>query len=271
MVHLIKGCLTAVLLYGFVLLAVYIFQRKLIYFPSKSTPSLNAFSAVYAEVYTKTLDGLQLLHWYARKGRPVIVVFHGNAGSIEDRGYKFKFLVDQGYSVLLVGYRGYGSNPGHPTEKDFIADSALVVDWFLEKEQFSTEDMVFFGESLGSGVAIALAVRYKVKGLIFEGAPSSVMEVGQGVYPFLPVRWLMKDTWNSKSRIRNIKDIPKLFIHARQDSIVPFHLGQKLFDTALEPKKSLWLNRAGHMDNLELVQQEVLDFLVLRRVEYESY
>lgn len=261
MVHLIKGCIFAIVLYGLIVLTVYIFQRKFIYFPSKALPSLNALSTVYAQAYTKTSDGLQLLHWYARKGRSVVVVFHGNAGNIEDRGYRFKFLVDQGYSVLLVGYRGYGSNSGYPTEKHLIADSALVVDWLLKEKRFSEKDMVFFGESLGSGVAISLAARYKVGGLIFEGAPSSVMEVGQRIYPFLPIRWLMKDTWNSKSRIKNVKDIPKLFIHARQDPIVPFYLGQRLFHEALEPKKPLWLNRAGHVDNLELVQQEVLDFL----------
>jgi len=256
-----KGCLIAVLLYGLIVLAVYFFQRKLIYFPSKTRPSLGVLSSVYSQVYTKTADEIQLLHWYARQGRPVIVVFQGNAGSIEDRGYKFRFLADQGYSVLLVGYRGYGSSSGRPTEQNLIADSALVVDWLLQKEQLSTKDIVFFGESLGSGVAISLAVRYKVKGLIFEGAPSSVMEVAQGAYPFLPVRWLMKDTWNSGFRIKNIKDTPKLFIHAKQDSIVPFHLGRKLFNEALEPKKPLWLNRTGHVDNLDLVYKEVLDFL----------
>jgi len=261
MFHIIKGCLIAFSLYGLIVLAMYVFQRRFIYFPSKPRPSLSALSSVYSEVYTKTADDIQLLHWYARKKAPLIVVFQGNAGSIEDRGYKFKFLADQGYSLLLVGYRGYGSNSGNPTEKDLIEDSFLVMEWLLQTEQWSVRDIVFFGESLGSGVAIPLAVRYKIKGLIFEGAPSSAMEVAQEVYPFLPVRWIMKDTWNSRSRIKGIKDAPKLFIHAKQDSVVPFHLGHRLFNEALEPKKSLWLNRAGHVDNLELVHKEVLEFL----------
>ena len=261
MVYLVKGVLTAVLMYGLVVLAVYVLQRRLIYFPLKSAPMLGALSSVYTQIYTQTSDGIRLLHWYARKEPPVVVVFHGNAGSIEGRGYKFKFLVDQGYSVLLAGYRGYGSNSGFPTEKDFIADSFLLVDWLLKEEGLSAQDIVFFGESLGSGPAIALAVQYKVKSLIFEGAPSSVMDIAQKAYPFLPVRWLLKDSWDSQSRIKNIKDTPKLFIHAKQDSVVPFHWGQKLFNSALEPKRSLWLDRAGHIDNLDLVQKEVLNFL----------
>ena len=261
MVYLVKGVLTVVLCYGFVVLAVYALQRKLIYFPSKSAPVLGNLSSVYTQVYTQTSDGIQLLHWYARKGDPVIVVFHGNAGNIEDRGSKFKFLADQGYSVLLAGYRGYGSNSGSPAEQDFIADSALLIDWLLKKEGLSAQDIVFFGESLGSGSAIALAVQYKVKSLIFEGAPSSVLDMAQEAYPFLPVRWMLKDSWDSNSRIKNIKDTPKLFIHAKQDSVVPFRWGQKLFNSALEPKRYLWLDRAGHVDNLDLVQKEVLSFL----------
>lgn len=248
--------------YGLAVLAGCVLQRKLIYFPSKSVPVLGALSSVYTQVYTQTSDRIRLLHWYARKGRPVVVVFHGNAGNIEDRGHKFKFLADQGYSVLLAGYRGYGSNSGSPTEKDLIADSALLVDWLLKKEGLAVQDIVFFGESLGSGLAIALALQYKVKSLIFEGAPSSVRDIAQETYPFLPVRWVLKDSWDSNSRIKNIKDTPKLFIHAKQDSVVSFRWGQKLFNSALEPKKSLWLDRAGHVDNLDLVQKEVLSFLM---------
>ena len=261
MAHLIRICLMIAVLYCVLVWVAYIFQRKLMYFPLKSKLSIDAVNGIYSQVYTKTLDEIQLLHWYAQKDSSVIVVFHGNAGNIEGRGHKFKFLVDQGYSVLLVGYRGYGPNPGKPTEKDLIADSALAVDWLLEQKRFSPKDIVFFGESLGSGVAIALALQYNVKGLIFEGAPSSAIEIGQEVYPFLPVKRILKDTWDSQSRIQVLEGIPKLFIHARKDSVVPFHLGQRLFDKAPEPKKSLWLNRKGHMDNLELVQQEVLDFL----------
>ena len=242
---------------------VYVFQRKLIYFPFKARPSLEILEGVYKEVYTQTKDQLSLTHWYAKKGRPYVVVFHGNGGNIEGRGYRFKFLVDQGYSVLLASYRGYGGNLGQPTERDLISDSALVLEWLFKEEGISAEEVVLFGESLGSGVAIALAMQYPVKALIFDGAYSSAAEVGQSAYPFLPVRWLLKDTWDSESRISKVKS-PLLFVHSKKDSIVPFRFAHKLFQAANEPKKHIWLeDSGGHNDNLEIesVRKSIIDFL----------
>ena len=251
-----------ILFYIALLGIMYVFQRKLIYFPSKVRPSLGNFSDVYTEIQTQTEDQLKLTHWYAKQGRPYIVVLHGNAGNIEDRAYKFKFLVNQGYSVLLVSYRGYGANPGQPTESNLIADSALVLEWLFKQEGALPEETVFFGESLGSGVAIALANQYPVKGLIVDGAYSSMAEVGQSNFPFLPVRWLLKDTWDSQSRIQKIQS-PILFIHSKKDSIVPFRFGQSLFQAANEPKKYIWLEHSGHNDTLETesVRKSIFDFL----------
>ena len=241
---------------------MYVFQRKFIYFPSKVRPTLGGFSEIYTEIQTQTKDQLMLTHWYAKQGRPYIVVLHGNAGNITNRAYRFQFLIDKGYSVLLVSYRGYGANPGQPTESDLISDSSLVLEWLLKQEGISSKDVVLFGESLGSGVAIALAAQYPVKGLIFDGAHSSIAEVGQSAYPFIPVRWLLKDKWNSLSRIQKVK-APTLFIHSKKDSIVPFRYAQKLFQAANEPKKHIWLEHSGHNDNLEVesVRKSIFDFL----------
>ena len=241
---------------------MYIFQRRFLYFPLKTRPSLGILSGIYTEIQTHTKDQLTLTHWYAKKQRPYIVVFHGNAGNIEGRAYRFKFLVDQGYSVLLVSYRGYGDNPGQPTEEDLISDSALALEWLLKHEGISSKEVVLFGESLGSGVAIALATQYPVKGLIFDGAYSSIAEVGQSAYLFLPVRWLLKDKWDSLARIQKVKS-PTLFIHSKKDSVVPFRLAQKLFQAAKEPKRHIWLEHSDHNDNLETesVRKSIFDFL----------
>lgn len=240
----------------------YVFQRKLLYFPLKLRPSLEGLNGIYTEVHTQTKDQLSLTHWYAKRGQPYVVVFHGNGGNIEGRGYRFQFLVDHGYSVLLASYRGYGGNAGQPTEKDLISDSALVLEWLLKEEGISSKEIVLFGESLGSGVAIALATQYSVKALIFDGAFSSASEVGQSAYPFFLVRWLMKDTWDSESRIPKVKS-PLLFIHSKKDSIVPFHFGHKLFQAANEPKKHIWLEDSGHNENIEKesVRKSIIDFL----------
>ena len=241
---------------------MYVFQRKLIYLPAKIPPSLEHFKGIYTEAQTQTRDKLTLTHWYAKRRAPYILVFSGNAGNIEGRAYKFKFLADQGYSVLLVGYRGYGGNPGRPVESDLIADSALVVEWLIKEEKVSPKEMVFLGESLGSGVAVALAARYPAGGVIFDGAYSSVTDVGQSVYPFIPVRWLLKDTWDSLSRIQKVRS-PVFFIHSKQDSVLPFRFAQKLFQAANSPKKHLWLEHSDHNDNLatEAVRKSIFDFI----------
>ena len=241
---------------------MYILQRKLLYLPSKVRPDLGVWKGIWKEVQIETKDKLQLLHWYSKKGPTYILIFHGNAGNIEDRAYKFQFLVDEGYSVLLVSYRGYGDNPGKPKELDMISDSTLALEWLLAKEKIATKDIVLLGESLGSGVAIALAAQYPVKGLIFDGAYSSITEVAQSVYPYIPVSWLLKDKWDSESRIQKVHS-PSFFIHSKKDSVLPFRLAKKLFQAAKEPKQHLWLEQSNHNDNLnsDSVKKSILDFL----------
>lgn len=241
---------------------MYFFQRKLIYFPSKARPSIESFSETYQEVQTQTKDNLTLTHWLAKKGYPYIVIFHGNAGNIEDRTHKFSFLINKGFSVLLAGYRGYGDNPGQPTEQDFISDSALILEWLFKQEKISPKEVFLLGESLGSGVAVALAAQYPVKGLILDGAFSSITDVGQAAYPFVPVRRLLKDTWDSEFRIPEVQ-APILFIHSKQDPVVPIRFAQKLFQAANQPKKHIWLEYSGHNNNLETesVQKSIFYFL----------
>lgn len=241
---------------------LYILQRQFIYAPSKEQPVLGGFSDIYTEVQTSTRDGLALTHWHSRQKKPYIVVFHGNAGNIEDRAYVFQFLAEQKYSLLLVSYRGYGSNSGKPSEKYLIDDSALVLEWLLKTEKITPHDLILFGESMGSGVAAALAVQYPVKALIFDGAPSSIEDIAKIHYSFVPVSLLLKDTWDSKKRIQKVK-APILFIHSKKDSVVPFHLGKKLFSLANEPKKHIWLEEGDHNSNLEKesVQKSIVDFI----------
>ncbi len=241
---------------------MYIFQRKWIYFPSKTPPSLKSFKGIYTEVQSQTSDKLTLTHWFAKQQAPYIMIFHGNAGNIENRAYKFQFLVDQGYSVFLVSYRGYGGNPGHPTESDLIADSAQALEQLIQQEKISFKNVFLLGESLGSGVATALATQYPVGGVIFDGAYSSIADVGQSSHPFLPVRWLIKDSWDSLSRIQKIKS-PTLFIHSKRDPILPFRFAQKLFQATNKPKQYVWLEKSGHNDNLssESVRKSIFNFL----------
>ena len=146
-----------VLCYLVFLALLYVFQRRLLYFPSKSRPSLESFKDIYKEIQTQTKEGFSLTHWYSKRGSPYIIVFHGNAGNIEDRASIYKFLADQKYSVLLASYRGYGTNSGTPTEKHLVEDSSFVLEWLLKEENILSKEIILFGESLGSGVAVAFS------------------------------------------------------------------------------------------------------------------
>ena len=251
-----------IICYAVYLSALYLLQRKLMYHPLKSRPNLEGFKEIYTEIETQTKEGLRLTHWFAKQGPPYIIVFHGNTGHIEERAYKFQFLVDQGYSVLLASYRGYGLNPGQPSEKHLIEDSVLVLEQILQKESIRSEEVILIGESLGTGTAIAVAEKYPVKALIFDSAFSSAADVAQFVYPFVPVRLLLKDSWDSLSRIQKVK-APLLFIHSKEDSTTAFRFGEKLFLAANEPKQHIWLDDSDHNSNLEKesVKQSVIDFI----------
>ena len=250
-----------------VFIFLYFYQRKLIYHPLTSTPQLHSsLSQYYTTLQTKTQEGMFLTHWHYQspdKKKPWIVIFHGNAGHIESRGYKYQFFAQAEYSILLASYRGYGGNPGKPSETAIIQDSQLLLKELMEKEKLSPQDIILYGESLGSCVAVAMAVEYPVQKMILEGAPSSVLDIGQHVFPFLPVSWILKDTWNSTARIQKIHKMPLLFIHGKQDRTVPFRFGQKLYQQAPPPKTKIWMKNREHNDLLEdsSTQQTILQFL----------
>ena len=247
--------------------ALYVFQRNLLYLPSTSVPVV-ARSAVpeMRPVTLHTSDGLDLLSWYheAAQGQPTLVYFCGNAGNIGDRGTKVRPYLDSGFGVLLVGYRGYGGNPGSPTEEGLYADGRAALD-FLDSEGVSTARTVLYGESLGSGVAVQMAVEKSAQtpfaALVLEAPFTSVTEVAASHYPFMPVRWLVKDHFDSAAKILDIRT-PLFIVHGQRDRTVPTRFGRALFEAAAEPKESRWINGAGHNDVYDFGGAEaVLDFL----------
>ena len=252
-------------------------QTSPAYWPNKSTPSLtDEFEPYYNPIKIKTADKLELTHWYARKKLPVILVFHSNAGNLQQRWsfnfnkrpriFKYNFLLQAGYSVLIASYRGYGNNPGSPTEQHLIKDAEIILQWLMKNENISSKDIILFGESLGSAVSIALAEKYQVKGLILEGAPSSFVDVGKNLFPFVSktrIKKILKEnTWNSKERIQKVYS-PILFLHRTKDYMVSLKLGKKLFESANDPKKLFILKGKGHINTLKHIhaQEAVLKFI----------
>ena len=239
--------------YALLLGGCYALQRSLMYFPAAEVPSPAAAGVPEMAVAAlHTEDGLALISWYAAAGSaeaPTIVYFHGNAGNIADRGFKVRPFLDAGLGVLLVGYRGYGGNPGSPSEEGLFADGRAALD-FLAGQGVPADKIVVFGESLGSGVAVGMASERRLGAVILEAPFTSAADAGQRAYPFLPVRLLIRDRFDSLSRIGSI-GAPLLIVHGERDRVVPADHGRRLLAAAAEPKEGVFLPDAGHNDAFE--------------------
>lgn len=255
------------LLIGYLILLglMFVLQRSLLYPGSRERPNLVRDGAAgYREVVTQTEDGLSLTHWYREAAETdglLVVAFQGNGGHIGHRVDKLRSLVQAGHGLFLVGYRGYSGNPGKPSEEGLTADARSVLAW-LGGEGIGPERIVLYGESLGSAVAIKVASESKVAGLVLEAPPSSIADVAQAHYWYLPARWLLLDKWDSQARI-GAAAAPILIFHGDRDRVVPERFGRKLFAAAPEPKKSLWVEDASHNDlwNFPEVRGAILEFL----------
>jgi hypothetical protein len=241
----------AVVCYLAVLAGLYIFQRNLLYGPDQSRPQLGALAQLGTrEVTITTADGLSLLAWYLppREGRPVIAYFHGNGGNIGYRAERLRRFGDAGFGVLMPEYRGYGGNPGSPSEAGIFADAAAALA-FLKDDGIVGDRVTLYGESLGSGVAVHLAAETPVRAVVLESPYTSVAEVAQYHYPYIPARLLIWDRFDSLSEIGRIH-APLLVLSGGRDRIVPAAFSRQLFDAAPEPKQMFFAPDAGHV-NLE--------------------
>ena len=227
--------------------SVYLFQRKLQYFPNADPvplPQGQAYRGLQ-EVELETEDGNRLLSWYWPGEKPLtLVYFSGNGGNRVDRLEWARDFHRLGYGLFLLEYRGYGGNPGTPTETNLYRDAQAALDWLAREPG---RKLVYLGESLGSGVAVEMATRAAPAGLIIQSGFSSAADVGQHRYPLLPVDLLMKDPFDSLPKIKSLS-CPLLAIHGDLDRTVPLSLGRALFEAAPEPKEWLLVPGAAHND-----------------------
>lgn len=229
------------------LLALLIFQRSLMYFPNPRRLD-PADAGLRADVVELTAaDGVRLLAWYvpAQSGKPLVIYFQGNAGGLDLRADRFRKLTDDGTGLLALNYRGYGGSGGRPSEKGLIADANAAYDFAAK--QVAPSRIVAFGESLGTGVAVALASQREVGGVILDAPFTSTADVGAAAYWFAPVRLFMFDQFHSDRRIRKVH-APLLVLHGEQDRVVPIRFGEKLFALANEPKRMQRFPLGGHVN-----------------------
>jgi len=261
-VRLVKAVLVA---YFVALAILFVLQRQLLFPAGKEPPSLEraGLAGLMEPVKFTTADGLTLLAWYRRPphdAAPLILLFHGNAGTVENRAVKARTYIDAGFGLLLVEYRGYGGNPGSPNEAGLYADGRAALA-FAAAQGIAPGHIVLYAESLGTGVAVQMATEQRVAALVLEAPYTSIADVAQSAFPLFPVQWLVRDRFDSVKKIAHI-GVPLFAIHGERDQTIPVQFGKALFAAASEPKEAKWLPGAGHNDIARFgADAAVLDFL----------
>ncbi len=235
-------------IYFLILISTYIFQRDLLYHPGENNYFGDSLTVKIEKIKIKTQDNIELLSWYHNKNLndyKTILFLHGNAGSLENRIHKINHFKDMNVNFLLVAWRGFSGNKGKPTEKGLYEDARSAVEW-LQSKGVEESNIIIYGESLGTGVATEIAQNKNFAGVILESPFTSMIDAGKNKYPYLPVKFLLKDKYESNKKIKNIKR-PILIMHGKVDNIVPFEMGKKMYELANQPKYSYFSEYDDHM------------------------
>lgn len=231
-------------------------ERTAVFFPGKVISTTPAHAGLsYEDLYIKTSDGIKINAWLVKAGNaPTIIFAHGNAGTMSERVMKVKFFHDLGLNVLIFDYRGYGKSQGHPTEEGVYQDAQAVYDYLQTRTDIDRSRIIAYGASLGGVVAIDLASKRKLAGLVVESSITSAHDMARRLYPSLP-SWMMSVKFDSLSKVGKIT-VPKLFLYSRQDEVVPFSMGHKLYEVAANPKSFIEIS-GGHNDGVFITDPSV--------------
>lgn len=226
--------------YLILVLLMYAMQSSLVYHPqSKLWATPSSVGLQYEDVTFETEDNISLHGWFVAAGdsaNPTVLYFHGNAGNISGRMETIQLLNDLGLNVFIFDYRGYGQSEGSPSEEGTYRDAIAAWDYLQSERGIPGTNIVIMGRSLGGSVASWLAARKSPAASIIESSFTSAADLAADLYPWLPVRWMIKYDYNT---LRNVKQIesPVFMAHSPDDQVVPFHHSQKLFEAVNQPKK----------------------------------
>ena len=245
---------------------IYFFQPKLIFFPHneiEATPAL--ISLQYEDIALTTIDGEVLSAWWIPhpEARATILFLHGNAGNISHRLDSINIFHQLGMSVLIIDYRGYGKSTGKPSEQGTYIDAETGWNYLINEKNIQSNDIIIFGRSLGGAVATWLAEKHPPSGLIVESSFTSVADVGKHYYPYLPTSLLARIKYSSIDRIAKIKT-PTLFIHSKNDEVIPYTYSKQLFNEALKETttaKSFLDITGSHNNGFLLTGKQYIDGL----------
>ncbi len=234
-------------IYILLMTTMYALQRSLQYHPNGREFSPSELGLVaFERKHLETPDGERLLAWYkpAPIGKPTILFLHGNGGGLSSRTQRFSYYAAQNFGVLALSYRGYEGSSGSVSEAGLVTDAVTAYQW-LKAQGVSESKIALVGESLGTGVAVQLAAAQPVFAIALEAPYANAVDLASAAYWYFPVRWLMKDQFQSSQFIARVS-APILIQHGTQDTLIPVTQGRRLFELANEPKQFIAVDGAGH-------------------------
>lgn len=248
---MLKFIVIIVVSYGLLIAVVYFMQARMLYLPNMPGRALTMtpidVGMDYHDVSIETADGVTLHGWFIEgRSSQVLLFFHGNAGNISHRLASIRQFQNLGLSVLIIDYRGYGQSGGRTTETGINLDADAAWRYLTEDRGIPASDIVIFGRSLGASAASRLAAQHQPLALILESSFTSIPDIAQELYPWLPARWLSRFSHATRDYVRDVR-CPVLVAHSRDDEIIPFHHGEAIFASANEPRTLLAL-RGTHND-----------------------
>ena len=225
---------------------LYVFQRSFVFKPGGelAAPADKGLAGVEVRSF-EMADGVKLTGWYAPAGagKPSVLYFHGNAGNLSGRSKRFATVLASGFGLLVASYRGYPGSGGSPGERQLISDGLALYDWLAGQ----SGQIVVHGESLGTGIAVAVVASRDARALVLEAPYTATVDIAARQYPWIPVGLLMRDQFRSRERIGDVSE-PVLVVHGTDDRVIPVGHGKRLFALANEPKALAIIDGASHDD-----------------------
>jgi fermentation-respiration switch protein FrsA (DUF1100 family) len=232
---------------------IYFLQPIMVYVPTAEIEvEPNEVGLAYEDIYFENSVGTKLNGWYIPSpGAKLTILFcHGNGGNISYYLSKAMMYHSLGANCFLFDYSGYAKSRGKPSEKGTYDDAGSAYKWLVETKQIEPNSIILHGWSLGGPIAANVASTEPVKGLILESTPTSAPDIAGKYYPIFPAKLFCRYKYDTTSYIKNVK-CPVLIIHSPQDDIIPYSMGQKLFEIANEPKKFIEISGTHNTDQLE--------------------
>ena len=245
----------------------YLFQKNLIHIPRTefiNTPADHGLKFESVNL-TNISDTAQIHGWFVASPTPspTILFFSGNAGNMSYHLETVKILYEYGYSICTYDYRGYGKSSGVLSEDAQYSDAELVWNYLTNTRNIPAEQIILFGRSLGAGMASWVASRHKPGALVMESAFTSLDDIGKLYFKWLPIKFILKWHYDNRARISSVNS-PTLFIHSKNDELIPYEHGQELYALANEPKQFLTIegdHLEGYFESIDVYINGINDFV----------